>query len=112
MTDSIAQIIGRVSPPPGVSSYPELGIIFLISNLIKLAIVVAGIYATINLIIAGYGFMSAGGDSKKVADAWARIWQTLLGLVVVFGAFVISAILGLILFGDYGALLQLRVYGP
>ena len=112
MKGPIAQVIGRVTPPPGVSNYPDLGIIFLITNLIRLAIIAAGIYSVFNLIIAGYGFMSAGGDTKKITDAWSRIWQTLLGLIVIAGAFVIAAILGLILFGNAGALLQLRIYGP
>ncbi|HJY98424.1 MAG TPA: hypothetical protein VJ227_01780, partial [Patescibacteria group bacterium] len=60
-----------------------------IGNLIQLVIWVliigAGIYALINFVIAGYSFMSAGDDAKKVAGAWAKIWQTALGLAVAAG---------------------------
>ena len=50
--------------------------------------------------------MSAGDDPKKVTDAWGKIWQTLMGLAVATGSFVIAAIFGKLLFGDYGALLN------
>lgn len=115
MNRSIAQIIGEVNPPPGVDKYGNLlsgGPTILISNLVKFAIVIAGLYAVINLITAGYGFMSAGGDPKKVAGASAKIWQTFIGLAVAGGAFILAAIIGQILFGNADALLQLRVFGP
>ena len=44
--------------------------------------------------------MSAGEDSKKVAGAWAMIWQTMLGLAVSAGAFVLAAIFGQLIFND------------
>lgn len=75
-----------------------------IGSLIQLAIgiliVGAGIYALINLVLAGYAFMSAGDDAKKVAGAWAKIWQTLMGLAFAAGAFVLAAIFGQLIFGD------------
>ena len=44
--------------------------------------------------------MSAGDDPKKVAGAWAMIWQTILGLAVAAGAFVLAAIFGQLIFGS------------
>jgi hypothetical protein len=67
---------------------------------IWLLIIGAGIYALFNLVLAGYSFMSAGEDSKKVHGAWAMIWQTLLGLAVAAGAFVLAAIFGQLIFND------------
>lgn len=68
--------------------------------IIKSLIVIAGVYALINLILAGYAFMSAGDDPKKMAGAWAKIYQTLLGLAFTAGAFVLAAIFGQLIFGD------------
>ncbi|HKC04994.1 MAG TPA: hypothetical protein VKC54_03920, partial [Patescibacteria group bacterium] len=55
-----------------------------IGKLIQLAIsgliVGAGIYALFNFVLAGYDFMSAGDDAKKISGAWSKIWQTALGL--------------------------------
>lgn len=105
---------GTVNPPPGVASYPNgpAGLSTLLNIILKTLIVGAGIFATINLLLAGYTFMSAGGDPKKIEEAWAKIWQTLLGLTVAAGAFVLAAIFGKLIFGDYNALLQLKIFTP
>jgi len=96
----------------GFKGLREGGLTIFINNILKLLIVGAGIYAVINLVLAGYAFMSAGDDPKKVAGAWAKIWQTLLGLAFAAGAFVLAAIFGQLIFKDPGALLQLRIFGP
>jgi hypothetical protein len=72
-------------------------------------VIVAGIYALINLILAGYAFMSAGDDPKKVAGAWAKIWQTILGLAVAAGAFVLAAIFGQLIFGQWDFILNPKI---
>ncbi len=93
---------GTIAPPPQVAKYGSVqdGAIGTFINLaLNVLIIGAGIYAVINLVLAGYAFMSAGDDPKKVAGAWAKIWQTLLGLAVAAGAFVLAAIFGRIIFG-------------
>jgi hypothetical protein len=72
----------------------------LLNIILRSLIVFAGLYALINLVAAGYAFMSAGDDPKKVAGAWQKIWQTLLGLAFTAGAFVLAAIFGQLLFDD------------
>lgn len=99
---------GQVIPPAGLAQYGtvETGAIGVFINLLLNVMVVgAGIYAVINLVLAGYSFMSAGDDSKKVAGAWAKIWQTMMGLAFAAGAFVLAAVFGWIIFGDPDALL-------
>jgi hypothetical protein len=78
----------------------------LIQTTIWILIIGAGIYALINFVLAGYAFMSAGDDPKKVAGAWAKIWQTALGLVVAAGAFILAALFGQIIFGSYTFILN------
>lgn len=116
------EIIGSVSPPPAIQKWLDLagaggdqqvpGLIYFINALLKLIIVFAGLYAFFNLIIAGYQFMSAGSDAKKVGEAWSKIWQSLMGLLLVAGAFVLAAIFGWLLFGDASAILIPKIYGP
>jgi hypothetical protein len=94
---------GTITPPSPLAKYgdkPEAAIGTLIQYVVWLLIIGAGIYALINLILAGYSFMAAGDDPKKVAGAWAMIWQTMLGLAVAAGAFVLAAIFGQLIFGD------------
>lgn len=93
---------GQVTAPQSAfsGSTPEGAIGKLIQTVIWLLIIGAAIYALFNLVMAGYSFMSAGDDAKKVAGAWAMIWQTMLGLAVAAGAFVLAAIFGQLIFGD------------
>jgi len=107
--------LGTVNPPPGPNQFLNGnvgGLSLLISNLLKTAIAIAGLYAVVNFLLAGYSFMSAGGDPKKIADSWAKIYQTIIGLLFTVGAFVIAAMVSKLLFGDYGYIFQLRVFGP
>ncbi|BCX14434.1 MAG: hypothetical protein KatS3mg088_117 [Patescibacteria group bacterium] len=103
------QIFGPINSPEALSKFGSVegGAIGKLLNLIiRTLIVGAGIYALINLVLAGYAFISAGDDPKKVAGAWAKIWQTLLGLAVAAGAFVLAAIFGYLLFGNPQFLLK------
>jgi hypothetical protein len=95
---------GTVSPPSSLARYgtnPAGAIGTLIQYAIWIIIIGAGIYALFNLVLAGYSFMSAGDDSKKVAGAWATIWQTMLGLAISAGAFVLAAIFGQLIFNQW-----------
>ncbi|MDP3955108.1 MAG: hypothetical protein Q8Q15_01965 [bacterium] len=113
------KIFGSVTPPPGVlqwiTSNPGGAIPGLVPFLnagLKLLITFAGLYVLLNLILAGYGFMSAGGDPKGVEKAWAKIWQSLVGLLIVAASFLLAAIFGWLLFKDTGAILNPKIYGP
>lgn len=110
-------IVGSVNPgktflPYGNVGTTGAGIVLFITNIIRLAFVGAGIWAFFNFIIAGYQFMTAGGDSKAIMSAWNRIWQTLLGLILIVGSFALIALFGYILFGDAGFILNPKIYGP
>ncbi len=94
---------GQIAPPAALSKYgadPGGAIGSLIQTIIWVLIIGAGIYALFNLVLAGYDFMSAGDDAKKVSGAWAKISQTLIGLAFAAGAFVLAAIFGQLIFGD------------
>lgn len=105
---------GNVAPPPGITGLgagPE-GLISLLSIILKLLVILGGIWALINIIFAGYGFISAGGDPKAIEKAWAKIWQSMVGLLFIAGAFVIAAVIGQLIFGDADAILNPKVYTP
>ncbi len=115
------QIFGKIEPPPGVSSYIGLapqdnpsvpGLVQFLTTIIRLMIVGAGLFTLFNIILAGYAFLSAGDDSKAIANAWAKIWQSVLGLAIAAGSLVLAAIIGWLVFKDVGALLYPRIYGP
>ncbi len=94
---------GTIIPPSSVAKYtdnPAGGIGNLIQTVIWILIIGAGIYALFNFILAGYEFLSAGDDPKKIGGAWAKIWQTALGLAFAAGAFILAAIFGQLIFGN------------
>lgn len=116
MTAIAQNIFGKINPPPGVIKFSpngELsGLSVFINNILKFAIVIAGVYTVFNILFAGYAFYTAGDDPKKVGAAWGKIWQSLLGLAVVAGSFVLAAIFGELLFNDPNALLQIKLFTP
>lgn len=88
------------------------GIIILSNSLLKFFVVIAGIYALLNFIIAGYLFLNAGGEPKNVTRAWDKIWQSLVGLLLVAGTLVLGAIVGQLIFGNSTILLNPNIYSP
>lgn len=100
---------GSIKAPDALSQYgqdPGPAIGGLIQKVLQFLIVGAGIYALFNLVLAGYDFMAAGDDAKKVAGAWAKISQTIIGLAFSAGAFVLAALFGQLIFGRWDFILS------
>ena len=116
----IFQVIGDIKPPSPFKD-PNLtgqyggftfGFIKFFNNIIRLLIVVGGLWAFLNLVLAGYSFLGAGEDPKKMEAAWAKIYQSMMGLLFILGSFVLAAIFGYLLFGDPKAILNPKIWGP
>lgn len=116
-----ADIIGKVDPvnTPYCSITGQCpdggvggGLNLLITNIIRVFFVIAGILALVNFILAGFQYMTAGGDSKQLEQAWSRIWLSLVGLVLIVGSFALAAVFGYLIFGDPLFMLQPKIYGP
>ena len=107
----LAGILGPISPPPGIAKYPDgpAGLFKFISNSLKLFAAIAGIYAIFQIIIAGYGFISANGDAKKVEEAWNKIWQSALGLLIIASTFAIAGLISRFVGYDIA---NPQIYGP
>jgi len=111
----INSFFGQIKPPPGVDKYSSThgeGLIKLLNNVLRLAVVGAGLFALFNFIIAGYKFMTAGGEPQKISNAWAKIWQSLVGLLICAGSFTLAAVAGKLIFGHYDAILNPKIYAP
>lgn len=85
--------LGKIKPPagavPDAGADPSSLVASIIRNGIWLLIIVGFIIGIIWMIFAGYSFIFAGDDPKKVSSAWSRIYFGLLGLVIVVGSFAI-----------------------
>ena len=58
----------------------------LFSSLIGLLITVATIWAFVQLLLAGFNWISSGGDKGKIETAQHKITNAILGLFIVFAA--------------------------
>lgn len=96
----------------GYGNLEEFGLISFISNVIKFAIVAAGLFAFINMIIAGWAYLASNGQPEAIAAAWRRMYMSLIGLAVMVASFAIAAIAGQLLLGSYDAILNPVIYGP
>ena len=107
----IIGLIGTIDNP--LPSYGSVGSsTLLLSNIIRLLTIGAGIYAFLNFVIAGIGFISASGNPEAIQRSWSRIYQSLVGVSIVILAFAFAGLLGQLLFGNPSAILQPTITGP
>ena len=107
-------IFGKISPPQGTfldQSVASGGLISFFSNLLNLIITLAGIFALLNFIMAGYGYLTSNADPQKIANAGNKILQSIIGLIVIAASFIIAGLLGQIFFKDPTALIKPKFFG-
>lgn len=104
-------LMGTVDVPPGVKEFAAgpAGLIVFISNMIKLISVIAGLFGLFNIISAGYTYLSSGGNAKATEGAMNQLTYSLIGLMIIVGAFTITALISLLLFGDATYILNPRI---
>lgn len=101
MITRLAQF-GRFAPPvenqytSDAASNPFGIVELIVSNMIGLLTVIAGLYFVVNMILAGMKWLGSGGESGKVADARMQIIQSVLGIIVIVAAYSIIGIIGTI----------------
>ena len=92
--------LGVISPPK-FTNFLDLkagGLTGLISRVIALLLVIGGLFVLINLIIAGYLYIQGG--PQNMTNAWNKIWQSLLGIIIISAALLLTAIISWFVFGD------------
>lgn len=113
----ILQIFGQITPPY-TGSYnssqvgPNFGLVVFLNNVLKLVFVVGGLIFFFNIVIAGFQFLNAGGDPKAIEQAWNKIWQSFVGLLIIAASFIITALISLLLFGNALTILVPQLSGP
>jgi len=69
----------------------DIGLINIISIVIKAALGVTGVIFLALLVFGGYVWMTAGGDESKVEKAKQTIGRATIGLIIVLCAYAITA---------------------
>lgn len=88
---NIDQLIGP-GVQPGTSAISMLEKI--ISTVVGVLTIVAVIFFALQIIFAGYAFLSSDGDQKKMEEARKRITEGVLGLFLVVIALGFAALIG------------------
>lgn len=98
---------GTINPPPGTPAGAPLDALVKILNVgLNLIMILAGFAALLNFLRAGYTYLMAGGDAKKVEEAQNRLKWSAVGLVLVVSAPLVAALVGLVVFHDPMAILK------
>jgi hypothetical protein len=119
---SLQDAIGTIDTPPGIeeqmaaSGNSSAGVLettgnssallFFISNLLKIGTILAGVWVLFNVLLAGYDFISSQGKSDAYSKVKDKLTMSLVGLLLIIGAYTITAVLSLVLFGDAGYILN------
>lgn len=114
-------VVGSIVPPEGVKRYNllaihdggNIGIMFFISNAIKLFAVVCGILVFGNFLYSGYLYITGAGNADSHTKVRERVTWSILGLVLLIMAYMLIALFSLLIFGDASFILNpdLTKYG-
>ncbi len=66
----------------------------MISSIIGFLTICAALWFLFKIFMAGYAWISAGGDTEKTTEAWHTITNGIIGLVIVVAAWVIVGLIG------------------
>lgn len=94
---ALALLADTIELKPGAGSgFEKLGgytVPVIVSGLIKLTLVVASLVFFFILVIGGIQWIASGGDKAQTEAARNRITAALVGLVIVFAAWAILALI-------------------
>lgn len=93
-----------VSGVSNVQSLADIGPKFF-TPIVYLIIVLAGIWAFLQFLLGGLGYITASGDAKKVQDAQNKLIHAITGLAIIAASFIITAIIGQLFFGRWDFIL-------
>ncbi len=83
--------------PTGTDLFSGASLIETVTIVVNWALGFLGIVILLIMLFAGFQYATAGGDEKKTEDARKMIINAVIGLVIIFFAFVLSnAVLGFV----------------
>lgn len=68
----------------------------LLSLVLQYVYIIAGIILFFFLVIAGFSYLTAGGDAKKIESAKGKIGSALTGFIIIFIAYWLTQLVELI----------------
>ncbi|MBU1033352.1 hypothetical protein KKI22_00170 [Patescibacteria group bacterium] len=104
-------VFGKIDAPAGVAELNtqaesasngtnSIGLLIFISNMIKFASIIAGIWVMFNFVFAGFTYVSSNGDSGAYAKIGEKLSLSVTGLLLIVAAYTIIGVISLLVFGD------------
>lgn len=87
----------QINDPAGFG-YSGATIGTIIGDVISYVLAFAGVFLLLRIIMSGFSIMTSAGDAKKLAQGRSGLTSAIIGFIVVFAAFWIVQIVG-IMFG-------------
>ncbi len=112
VSPEIDNIMGQVEMPNGNKYDKNEGLIQFLSNLMRLATIIGGIWVMYNFIMAGFIFLSKSGDSAAFTQASEKITMSVVGLMIIAISYTIVGLISLIIFKDATYIINPKIYGP
>ena len=76
-------------PPAGFANLNEITVGGVVSFLVAMVMIIAGVIFFFMLVIGGIKWIMSGGDKGKTEEARNQITAALIGLIIVFAAWAI-----------------------
>lgn len=111
MFGNIENPLNTLNPNAGYGGVEQGGAVF-ISNIVKLILIAGGITTLFIALFAGFTYITASGDTKKLASAVSSINMALTGMVIMVAAVALTGVISWFLFGSPTVILSPKVYGP
>lgn len=100
--------LGQIGGPTGFGPWGDLGkeatvdvaagkFSEIISNIIGIMTIIAGIWFIFNFISGAYEFLTAAGNEEKIKKAKLRLTHGIIGLIIVIASYAIISLLGALL---------------
>jgi len=90
-TAQASETIPPVLGVPKGTGVTETGDLFrFVANIVRWSLGLTGIILFVIIIVSGFNYATAGGDTKKTQDAISTMTNAVIGLFIIGFAFVIS----------------------
>lgn len=118
LAQAVSDVFGKITPPVGgFGQNPVADLTSLLSLLIRIVFIVAGILLLIFLIWGALDVILSGGDKEKLSKAQNKITNAIIGIILMVAAIAIFGVitgdvLGIIKNTDKGWIIDIPSFKP
>lgn len=113
--DNVSDIFGKITPVGPMTGDPIAELGKLIAFGIRMVILIAGILVLVYLFWGAFDWISSAGEKEKLAKAQKKIFDAIIGIVIIFVAIslwglITGNILGIIINTPNGWIINLPTF--